>query len=234
MSQPVVLLPGLLCDGALFGHAMETLGDVAHFHVADLTEDDSISGMARRVLAWAPPRFSMLGLSMGGYVAQEIMRQAPGRVTRLALLDTTFKPDTEEGRARRLGLIELAQTGNFKGVTPRLLPMLVHPDHVDDPLIAGTVLAMAERVGKEAFVRQQTAIMGRVDGRADLERITCPTLILCGRQDQLTPLEVHRDMAGLVSGGKLVIVEDCGHLSPLEQPRAVSAVLRYWLAEERT
>ncbi|TAN51828.1 MAG: alpha/beta fold hydrolase [Rhodospirillales bacterium] len=229
MTQSVVLLPGLLCDEALYGHALETLGDVAHFHVADLTLDESIPSMARRILASAPQRFSLLGLSMGGYVAQEIMRQAPGRVARLALLDTTFKPDTEEGRVRRLGLIELAQTGNFKGVTPRLLPMLVHPDHVNDKRIAGTVLGMAERVGKDAFIRQQTAIMGRIDGRADLERVSCPTLVLCGRQDQLTPLEVHREMAELIPNAKLVIVEDCGHLAPLEQPRAVSAVLRYWL-----
>jgi pimeloyl-ACP methyl ester carboxylesterase len=230
MSQPVVLLPGLLCDGDLYARAVESLADVAHFDTADLTQDDSIKAMASRVLAWAPARFALVGLSMGGYVAQEIMRQAPGRVTRLALLDTTFKPDTEESRQRRLGLIRLARTGHFKGVTPRLLPMLVHPGHLKTPEVADTVLAMAGRVGKDAFIRQQTAIMGRVDGKGDLERIACPTLVMCGRQDQLTPLEIHREMTALIPQAKLVIVEDCGHLSPLEQPVAVSAVLRYWLA----
>ncbi|CAA6603884.1 Hydrolase, alpha [Rhodospirillaceae bacterium LM-1] len=230
MTLPVVLLPGLLCDGDLFAAAVESLSDLAHFEVADLTQDDAIKAMASRVLASAPPRFALLGLSMGGYVAQEIMRQAPGRVTRLALLDTSFKPDTDEAKERRLGLIELAQTGNFKGVTPRLLPMLVHPDHLQRPDVAGTVLAMAERVGMEAFIRQQKAIMGRVDGRADLERISCPTLVLCGRQDQLTPLEIHREMASLIPGAKLVVVEKSRHLPPLEQPVAISAVLRYWLA----
>ncbi|MBF0269115.1 MAG: alpha/beta fold hydrolase [Alphaproteobacteria bacterium] len=230
MTQPVVLLPGLLCDGDLFAPAVESLSDLAHFEVADLTQDDAIKAMASRVLASAPPRFALLGLSMGGYVAQEIMRQAPGRITRLALLDTSFKPDTAEAKERRLGLIDLAQTGNFKGVTPRLLPMLVHPDHLQRPEVAGTVLAMAERVGMDAFIRQQKAIMGRVDGRADLERIACPTLVLCGRQDQLTPFEIHREMAALIPGAKLVVVEKSGHLPPLEQPIAISAVLRYWLA----
>lgn len=231
MSQPVILLPGLLCDGDLFAPATESLTDIAHFHVADLTQDNSIKAMASRVLAWAPPRFSLLGLSMGGYVAQEIMRQAPGRVTRLALLDTTYKPDTDESRTRRLGFIELARTGQFKGVTPRLLPMLVHPDHLNVPAVADTVLAMAERVGRDAFVRQQTAIMGRVDGKADLQRITCPTLVLCGRDDQLTPLDVHREMADLIPCARLVIVDHSGHLPPLEQAIAVNAVLRYWLAD---
>jgi pimeloyl-ACP methyl ester carboxylesterase len=230
MSQPVVLLPGLLCDGDLYGAATGPLSDVAHFDVADLTRDDSIRAMASRVLAEAPARFALAGLSMGGYVAQEIMRQAPGRVTKLALLDTTYKPDTDEARERRLGFIRLARTGHFRGVTPRLLPMLVHPDHLERPELRSVVLGMAEKVGKDAFIRQQTAIMGRVDGRADLERIACPTLILCGRQDQLTTLDVHREMASLIPGAKLVIVENCGHLSPLEQPVAVSAVLRYWLA----
>lgn len=230
MSQPVVLLPGLLCDGDLYAKAVASLVDVAHFEVADLTQDDSIKAMAARVLAWAPPRFALAGLSMGGYVAQEIMRQAPGRVTRLALLDTTFKPDTDEARERRLGLIELAKTGRFKGVTPRLLPMLVHPDHLNRQDVAGTVLDMAARVGKDAFVRQQTAIMGRVDGRADLSRISCPTLVMCGRHDQLTPVDVHREMAGLIPDAKLVVIEESGHLPPLEQSVAVGAVLRYWLA----
>lgn len=230
MSQPVVLLPGLLCDGALYAQATRSLADIAHFEIADLTLDDSIKAMAARVLASAPPRFALAGLSMGGYVAQEVMRQAPGRVTRLALLDTTFKPDTPEARERRLALIKLADTGKFKGVTPQLLPMLVHPDHLHRPDVADAVLAMAERVGKEAFVRQQTAIMGRVDGKADLERISCPTLVMCGRQDQLTSLEIHREMAALIPSAKLVVIDHCGHLPPLEQPIAVSAVLRYWLA----
>lgn len=231
MSQPVLLLPGLLCDGELFAHQMEGLADLAHFLVADLTQDDNIPSMARRALADAPPRFALAGLSMGGYVAQEILRQAPGRVTRLCLLDTTYKPDTDEGRTRRLALIEMAKTGNFKGVTPRLLPMLIHPGHMADERITKSVTAMAERVGRDAFIRQQMAIMGRIDGRETLGKVACPSLVICGRQDQLTPPEVSRDMAGFIPAAKLVIVEECGHLAPLEQPQAVSALLRYWLQD---
>lgn len=228
-SQPLVLLPGLLCDEALWRHQVESLADLAHFLIPDLSLDDSVRAMAGRVLAEAPARFALAGLSMGGYVAQEILRQAPARVTRLALLDTSFKADSDDQKARRLALLELAKTGQFKGVTPRLLPTLVHPDHLNDARLVATVTAMAERIGREAFFRQQTAIMGRPDGRADLARIACPTLVLCGRQDALTPLEIHREMASLIPGASLVIVEESGHLPPLEQPLAVSAVLRYWL-----
>ncbi len=231
MSQPVLLLPGLLCDGQLFARQTQSLADLAHFLVADLTKDATVAAMARRALADAPPRFALAGLSMGGYVAQEILRQAPGRVTRLCLLDTTFKPDTDEGKARRLALIELAKTGNFKGVTPRLLPMLIHPGRMADEELTGTVTAMAERVGRDAFIRQQQAIMGRVDGRETLGKVECPALVICGRQDSLTPPEISREMAGLIPGAKLVVIEDCGHLAPLEQPQAVSALLRYWLQD---
>ncbi|MBI4968257.1 MAG: alpha/beta fold hydrolase [Rhodospirillales bacterium] len=228
-SQPLVLLPGLLCDEALWRHQVESLADLAHFLIPDLSLDDSVRAMAGRVLAEAPARFALAGLSMGGYVAQEILRQAPARVTRLALLDTSFKADSDEQKSRRLALLELAKIGQFKGVTPRLLPSLVHPDRLNDDRLVATVTSMAERIGREAFFRQQTAIMGRPDGRADLGRIACPTLVLCGRQDALTPLEIHREMASLIPGAALVIVEASGHLPPLEQPHAVSAVLRYWL-----
>lgn len=158
------------------------------------------------------------------------MRRAPERVTRLALLDTSARPDTDEQRARRRGLIELAEKGEFKGVTPRLLPLLIHPDRLGDEALKATVMGMAERVGKEAFLRQQKAIMGRPDSRPDLARIKCPALVLVGRQDALTPVAVHEEMAAGIPGARLVIVEDCGHLSTLEKPEAVNAALEDWLA----
>jgi pimeloyl-ACP methyl ester carboxylesterase len=198
--------------------------------VADLTLDDSMAAMAQRVLAGAPPRFALAGLSMGGYVAQEIVRRAPERVTRLALLDTSARADTPELTARRRGLIELSQKGQFKGVTPRLLPLLIHPDRLGDEAFTATVMDMAERVGKAGFLRQQTAIMGRPDGRGDLGRIACPTLVLCGRQDALTPPALHEELAALIPGARLVVVEHCGHLSTLERPEEVDEALRRWLA----
>lgn len=230
MRQPLVLLPGLLCDGALWRPVTDALADVAAAVVADLTLDDSVAGMAGRVLEWAPPRFALAGLSMGGYVAQEIMRQAPDRVIRLALLDTGARADSDEKRRQRTALIALAQRGRFKGVTPRLLPSLIHTDRLEDAELVAVVMGMAERVGRDAFLRQQKAILGRPDGVADLSAIACPTLVLCGRQDVLTPPELHEEMAFHIPGARLVQIEDSGHLPTLERPEPTAAALREWLA----
>jgi pimeloyl-ACP methyl ester carboxylesterase len=186
--------------------------------------------MAEATLEEAPDRFALAGLSMGGYCAFEIMRQAPQRVTRLALLDTSARQDTEEQRSRRRGLIELAQKGEFKGVTPRLLPLFLHQDRLGDEALTSTVRSMAERVGKDAFLRQQTAIMGRPDSRPGLARIACPTVVLTGRQDLLTPPAMSEEIAAGIPGSRLVIVEDCGHLTTIERPDAVNAAFRDWLA----
>lgn len=226
---PLVLLPGLLCDQALWQSQIEGLADLADPSVADLTQDASLPAMAARVLAAAPPRIALAGLSMGGYVAQEIMRRAPERVERLALLDTNARADRPDQTARRRDLIALARRGRFKGVTKRLLPYLIHPDRLDDTPLTGVVMGMAERIGREAFLRQEEAIMGRLDGLEDLRRIVCPTLILCGAQDVLTPPKVHREMADRIPHARFVVIENCGHLSTLERPDEVTAALRDWL-----
>jgi pimeloyl-ACP methyl ester carboxylesterase len=218
-----------LCDAALWRHQVDNLGDIADPVVADMIQDDSFSAMARRALDAAPARFALAGLSMGGYVAQEIMRMAPERIERLALLDTSARADNEEQTARRRGLIELAQKGEFKGVSPRLLPTFLHPDRLTDTELTDAVLAMAERVGRDAFLRQQKAIMARIDGREDLRRIKCPTLILCGAEDVLTPLKLHEEMAERIPDARLVVVPRCGHLSTMERPEEVTAALREWL-----
>ncbi len=228
-KTPLILLPGLLCDAALWAHQLETLSDVADMTVADLTRDDSIEAMANSVLKAAPRKFALAGLSMGGYVAQEIMRQAPQRVTRLALMDTSCRADSEAQRSRRYALLSQLEHGDFKGVTTRLLPLLIHRDRIADAALVSIIQTAAANVGAEAYRRQQHAILGRRDGRRDLAKIKCPTLILCGRQDALTPLALHEEMAAEIAGAALVAVEDCGHLAPLERPRTVSAVLRYWL-----
>jgi pimeloyl-ACP methyl ester carboxylesterase len=230
---PLILLPGLLCDRALWAPQLAALADIAEPRVADLTQDESMPAMAARVLAEAPARFALAGLSMGGYLAQEIMRRAPERVTRLALLDTSARPDTPERLAQRRGLIELAQKGEFKGITPRLLPQWVHPDRLGDAALVRTVTEMTQRVGRDAYLRQMKAIMGRPDSRPDLPRIAVPSLVLCGREDQSTPLELHQEIAALIPGASLVVVERCGHLSTLERPEAVSQALRHWLAGAR-
>lgn len=232
MTTNLVLLPGLLCDAALFAPQISSLADICRPWVADLTHDDSIEDMARRVLAQAPAgTFALAGLSMGGYVAQEILRQDPARVTRLALLDTRARVDDPEETRRRRMLIQLAQSGaGFTPVTGRMLPLLIHPDRTGDTALAETIRAMAERVGLEAYLRQQRAIMARPDFRASLAAINCLTLILCGRQDVLTPLDLHEEMARDIPGARLEIVEHCGHLSTLERPEEVNLLLRAWLS----
>jgi pimeloyl-ACP methyl ester carboxylesterase len=228
----LVLVPGLLCDAALWHGQVEDLADIAQPWVADVTREDSMTAMARRVLAEAPPgRFALAGLSMGGYVAQAIMREAPERVERLALLDTSAMADTPEQSARRRGLIDLAEKGDFKGVTPRLLPLFVHPDRLSDKNLTDAVMAMTERVGKDAFLRQQRAIMGRPDNRPNLPKIDCPALVLCGRQDQMTPLGWSEEIASLIPGARLEIIEHCGHLTTMERPWETSVALRQWLTE---
>ncbi|HEY3920124.1 MAG TPA: alpha/beta fold hydrolase [Stellaceae bacterium] len=225
-------MPGLLCDAALWRGQVEDLADIARAWVADVSRDDSVTGMAHRILAEAPPGpFALAGLSMGGYVAQAILREAPERVRRLALLDTSARADTPEQTVRRRGLIELAEKGEFHGVTPRLLPAFLHPDRLDDKPLTDAVTAMTARVGKDAFLRQQRAIIGRPDNRSNLPTVKCPSLVLCGRQDQLTPLEWHEEIAALIPGARLEIIEDCGHLSTMERPWEVSVALRQWLTE---
>lgn len=232
MKTPLVLLPGLLCDAALWEPQLEGLADVAEFFVADLTEYETIGDMAKSVLRDSPWKtFALAGLSMGGYVAQEIVRQAPDRVSRLALLDTRARPEEPAETERRRDFIRLAQTERgFTPVTTRLLPLLMHPSRVKEAALVNVIREMAERTGVEAYVRQQNAIIGRPDFRPSLPKIACPTLVLCGREDQLTPLSDSEFIANAIPGAKLVVVEACGHLSTLERPREVNAALREWLA----
>jgi pimeloyl-ACP methyl ester carboxylesterase len=230
MTAPptLLLLPGLLCDARLWRDQAASLAPIARAVVADLTLDDRIEAMAARALAAVEGPFALAGLSMGGYVALEILRQAPGRVARLALLDTSARPDTPEQTRRRRGLISLSRAGQFRGVTPRLLPQLIHPSRLDTPL-AAEVMAMAERVGKDAFLRQQEAIMHRVDSRPHLGRIAVPALVGVGAEDALTPPALAEEMAAMIPGARLRIFADAGHLPTMETPEAASAALAAWL-----
>jgi pimeloyl-ACP methyl ester carboxylesterase len=231
--EPLLLLSGLLSDGALWRGQVDGLADIADPTIPDLSRDDSIAGMALRTLAAAPPRFALAGLSMGGYVALEIMRRAPERVSRLALLGTSARTDTPEQAERRRGAIALADAGEFDKVADRMLPNLLHPDRLGEQGLVSAIRAMAERLGKDGFLRKQRAIMGRIDSRPHLPRIACPTLVLCGRQDASAPLALSEEMASLVPAARLAVVERCGHMSAMERPAEVTAALRRWLEEDR-
>ncbi len=228
--EPLVLIPGLLCDELLWQPQIAALHDMAECWIADHTRSDTMASLATRLIDAAPfERFALAGLSMGGYAALEVMRQAPHRVTKLALLDTSARADTPEQSQNRREFISLAERGRFLGVSDALLPRFIHPSRLADTELVGTVKQMAKNIGREAFIRQERAIMSRPDSRSLLREIACPTLVLCGRQDALTPLERHEEIADAVPGATLEIVENCGHLSTLERPAEVSAAIARWL-----
>ncbi len=227
---PLLLFPGLLCDARLWRDQVAALSATVRCVVADCTQDDTLDGMADRALAAMPGRFAVAGLSMGGYAALALMRRAAERVSGLCLMDTSAQPDTPEQARRRRGLMALvARGGRFKGVTPRLLPLLLHPGRLGDAALCEDVMAMADRVGPAAYLRQQAAIMSRPDSRPDLPRIAVPTLVAVGDGDQLTPPDHAVEIAGLVPGAALRVVEGAGHLLPMERPDAATGLLREWL-----
>jgi pimeloyl-ACP methyl ester carboxylesterase len=206
------------------------LAQIAETSVGAIDGHDTIIELAVSVLAQAPERFALAGLSMGGYVALEMMRQAPHRVLALALLDTQARPDTPEASEKRRDQIQRSKN-DFEGLITDLFPKMVHPDHKEDGALAGLFREMAHTVGTPGFERQQLAIMSRPDSRPLLASITCPTLVLCGRQDAITPVELHEEMVTAIPGAHFEVVENCGHLSALEQPEAVTTALRKWLGE---
>ena len=229
--QTVLFLPGLLCDAALWRAQVTALSEHADCRIADLAQDDTIEAMARRALAGLADRFAVCGLSMGGYVALALMRLAPERIARLCLMDTSARPDTEQQATRRRGLMAMTRRNRFRGVTPRLLPSLLHPDRLGDAVLKGEIMAMAERLGRDAFLRQQTAILGRLDSRPFLPMIAAPTLVAAGEADQLIQLEHASEMAVAIPGARLEIIPGCGHLPPLELPEATTALLYRWLSD---
>ncbi len=230
MRTPLLLIPGLLCDHRLWQAQVEGLANAADCVVADVANADSVTAMAAAAIARMPSgRFAVAGLSMGGYVALEVMRRAPARVSGLALLDTNARPDSPQATEDRRRMMAIAGT-DFDRVVDALLPRLLLPAHQKDERIVATVKAMARATGTEAYLRQQEAIIARPDSRPDLAAIACPTLVLCGQEDTLTPPALHEEMAAGIAGARLVIVPQSGHLSPLEQPAAVTAAMQPWLA----
>ena len=221
-SLPIVLVPGLLGSPRLYAEQIPALWRVGPVTVATHTQDDSMGGIARRILASAPARFALGGLSMGGYVCFEILRQAPKRIAKLMLLDTSALPDAPEQSAQRRLQIEMARTRGLGEIVDGLFPRFVHARRWGDESLRRICRAMMQEVGVDGFINQQTAIMSRPDSRPGLARIRCPTLVIVGDGDVLTPPERAEEIANGIPDARLSVIRDSGHLSTLEQPAAVA------------
>ncbi len=235
-SRPMttlVLLPGLLCDDAVWAHQRALLR-VDECIVPSFGALDSIGAMAGQVLASvAAPRFSLAGHSMGGRVALEVLRRAPQRVERLALLDTGIDPiapgaDGERERAGRLALLATARREGMRAMGRQWARGMVHPSRLDSPVFM-QILDMIERKTPDTFAAQITALLARPDARELLRGLRCDTLLLCGRNDAWSPLARHEQMQALLPASRLAVIDQCGHMAPMEQPEAVSEVLAQWL-----
>ena len=228
-AEPLVLVPGLLCTGDLFADQVVAFSRQRQVLIADHTTADNLPDIARHILDHAPPTFALAGLSMGGYIAFEMLRQAPDRITRLALLDTNARADRPDQMKTRHVLMGAARSIGVRAVQGMLLKFLIHKDRLADRPLTERVLRMADGIGVNAFVRQQLAILGRPDNRPFLKDIKCPTVLIVGAEDALTPVKVHEEMASLMPGARLVVIPHCGHLATMEQPAEVNAVLKDWL-----
>jgi pimeloyl-ACP methyl ester carboxylesterase len=227
---PLVLVPGLLCSARLYAPQIAALWPHGPITVADHRRDSEMAAIAMRILADAPPRFALAGLSMGGYIAFAMLRQAPDRIAKLALLDTSARPDTAEQSAGREKFIAMAESGKLSDVVDVLTPRFLHRNHQGDEALKRVVRDMAADTGPQAFVRQQRAIMSRPDSRPLLAGIRCPTLVVVGDGDDLTPPELAREICTGIAGARLVVVPECGHLSTIEKPDAVNGALAQWLS----
>jgi pimeloyl-ACP methyl ester carboxylesterase len=226
---PIVLIPGLACTAEMFTPQITALWPFGPVTVASTLQGETMADMAAAILAEAPPRFALGGISMGGYISLEILRQAPERVTRLALLDTSARADTPEQIEARRALVARVEQGELEAVLRQIAPNLLHPDHRDDAVLIETQIRMGLAVGADGFARQEAAISKRIDSRPHLPAIDIPTMVLVGDRDPLTPPSRAEEIAEGVAGSRLVVIPDCGHASTMEQPDAVSRALVEWL-----
>jgi pimeloyl-ACP methyl ester carboxylesterase len=230
MAQtPIVFVPGLLCSAEIFGPQIAALWPYSPVTVASTLEGGTIAEIASSILAAAPPSFALIGLSMGGYISLEIMRQAPERAKQLALLDTSARPDTPAQTELRRSSIAQAKAGNFEAVLDQALKVGLRPAVWNNPELRQLYRRMGMTIGAESFARHQEAIIARVDSRPSLSKITVPTLVLVGDSDVLTPPDRAKEIAEAIPGARLVEVPECGHGSTLDQPEAVTRALVEWL-----
>jgi len=228
-SLPVVLVPGLGCSPRIYDPQIPALWRQGPVFLANHARGGDMAAIARRILAEAPLRFSLAGHSMGGYIILEMVRQAPERIGRLALLNTSARPEAPEVTAKRREMIAEVKQGGYRAVIDRLFTNFVHPSRANDARLKQIALDMADDVGPDAFVWQLEAISGRIDSRPTLATIKCPTLVLTCDTDNMVPQDASVDMANAIPGAKFVKIADCGHLPQLEKPDALTEALLDWL-----
>ena len=228
-TMPILLVPGLVSSPRIYAPVVPALWRFGPVSVANHIRDNNMGPIARRILAEAPPRFALAGRSMGGYIAFEIVRQAPDRVAKLALINTQARADTPEATLRRRSMIARAQGGEYHAILDELFPGFVHPSRRGNAELRQLVYDMGDDIGAEAFVRQQTAIMSRPDSRPMLAWIKCPTLVLSGDEDNTIPNSLSLEMADGIDGAKLTILSHCGHLPQVERPQATAEALVDWM-----
>jgi pimeloyl-ACP methyl ester carboxylesterase len=228
-----LLLPGLACDREVWEHQARSFSQITTVQVADYGASDSLEEMARVALEHAPGRFALGGHSMGGRVAFEILRRAPDRVAGLAVLDTGYQPrgpgeTGERERAERLVLVELARTQGMRVMARRWVQKMLDPARLSDERLVNSIVEMFGRKTPEIFAAQIKALLNRTDAAPVLSQIRCRTLVLCGHEDAWSPVARHRDIAARIAGATLVLVANCGHMSPMERPEAVTAAMKEW------
>jgi pimeloyl-ACP methyl ester carboxylesterase len=223
-----------LTDERLYAAQVAALQDDYDCTVFAFREHDSLAGMAEELLAKMPARFTLIGLSLGGYLAFEIIRRQLPRLERLVLMDTTAVADHPARRQGRFADIAKVKEGGIQALIPELPARWLHPAHVTRVELTSLMAAMARSVGARGQFNQQTAMLARPDSHADLRRVRVPTLVACGREDPVTAVPDHEAMAACVPGARLEMIEHCGHLSTIEQPEIVNRVLGNWLRETET
>lgn len=228
-SLPIILVPGLVCSPRIYAPQIPALWQNGPVMLANHIRDNTMAGIAKRILDEAPERFALAGHSMGGFICLEVMRQAPERVTRLALLSTSARPDMPEATERRLGWIAETKAGRYHAILDKLFANFVHPSRLKDANLQKIVREMGDDVGPEAFMHQLEAIMTRADSRPLLPSIKCPTLVLTSDTDNMVPNAFSTELAEGIPGAKLVVIPDCGHLPQLEKPEAMTAAMLDWL-----
>lgn len=227
---PLLLLPGTLNNATLWQAQVDALSPHADIHVADLTRQGTTSAMADDALALMPPGpFAMAGFSLGGYVALEIMHRAGERVAALALVNTSARPETPEGRPGREKMMALALR-DFPRLTGSLIQFMLPPESLADTALVASIQSMMNEVGAEAFVRQSQAVMDRADSRDVLVSVHCPTLVIAGADDKVAPPRFSEEMAAAIPGAQLHVLPATGHLSPMERSGPVAALMQDWLA----